>query len=74
MGLLVGSSDPEELISLCDRIVAIRRGTIAAEWPAQKVSERQLLSAITGSDAPATKDFISAELAPSIQHTEQIEE
>ena len=54
MGLLVSSSDPEELIGLCDRIIAIRRGQIAAEWNAEDVSERQLLSAITGSgvDAP----------------------
>lgn len=49
MGLLVGSSDPEELLGLCDRVVAMHRGRVVAEWPAREVSEPLLLAAITGS-------------------------
>jgi ABC-type sugar transport system ATPase subunit len=49
MGLLVGSSDPEELLGLCDRIVAMHRGRVVAEWPAREASEPGLLAAITGS-------------------------
>lgn len=49
MGLLVGSSDPEELLGLCDRIVAMHRGRVVAEWPAREATEPGLLAAITGS-------------------------
>lgn len=49
MGLLVGSSDPEELLGLCDRIVAMHRGRVVAEWPAREATEQSLLAAITGS-------------------------
>jgi len=49
MGLLVGSSDPEELLGLCDRIVAMHRGRVVAEWPAREATEQGLLAAITGS-------------------------
>jgi ABC-type sugar transport system ATPase subunit len=60
MGLLVGSSEPEELVGLCDRIIAIRRGRIAAEWPAGAVKEQQLLSAMTGSDEEVAVSFTPA--------------
>nr|WP_246286229.1 sugar ABC transporter ATP-binding protein [Microbacterium pseudoresistens] len=49
MGLVVGSSDVDELRELCDRIVAMRRGRIVAEWPAGGVTEQELLTAVTGS-------------------------
>lgn len=49
MGLLVGSSDPEELLGLCDRVVAMHRGRVIAEWPAREATEHALLAAITGS-------------------------
>lgn len=74
MGLLVGSSDPEELIGLCDRIIAIRRGQIAAEWKADDVSEQQLLSAITGSDIEADVgadgDAASTRISPHAPSTQ----
>ncbi|MGO3320164.1 MAG: sugar ABC transporter ATP-binding protein [Microbacterium gubbeenense] len=51
MGLVVGSSDGEELIDLCDRVVAVRRGRTVAEWDAGDVTEQELMTAITGSGA-----------------------
>lgn len=58
MGLLVGSSDPEELLGLCDRIVAIRRGRVVVAWPARDVTEHDLLKAITGSGDGTLADAI----------------
>lgn len=51
LGLVVGSSDPEELLGLCDRIVVLRRGRVVADWPAQDATEYALIGAMTGSTA-----------------------
>ncbi|CAN5517641.1 sugar ABC transporter ATP-binding protein [soil metagenome] len=51
MGLLVGSSDPEELIGLCDRIVVLRRGNVVADRGAEATTEQELVAEITGSGA-----------------------
>lgn len=47
-GCLVGSSDPEELLELCDRIVVMRRGIVVASWAAEEASEYALVAAMTG--------------------------
>lgn len=53
LGLLVGSSDAEELLELCDRIVVVRRGRIVASWSAAEATEYALIGAMTGSVAAA---------------------
>ncbi|MFC5676854.1 sugar ABC transporter ATP-binding protein [Aeromicrobium endophyticum] len=55
LGLVVGSSDAEELLELCDRIVVLRRGRIVASWSAAEATEYALIGAMTGSiAAPAS--------------------
>lgn len=51
LGLVVGSSDAEELLELCDRIVVLRRGRIVASWSAAEATEYALIGAMTGSVA-----------------------
>ena len=48
-GCVVGSSDPEELLELCDRIVVFRRGRIVERWTADEATEHALVGAMTGS-------------------------
>ena len=50
-GCVVGSSDPEELLELCDRIVVFRRGRVVASWTAEEATEYALVGAMTGSAA-----------------------
>lgn len=47
-GCLVGSSDPEELLELCDHVHVLRRGVVAASWKAAETSEYALVAAMTG--------------------------
>ncbi len=47
-GCLVGSSDAEELLELCDRIAVFRRGRIVASFAAAEASEQKLVAAMTG--------------------------
>nr|WP_227467617.1 sugar ABC transporter ATP-binding protein [Nocardioides lijunqiniae] len=53
LGLLVGSSEPEELLEICDRVVVLRRGRVELTSRAEDLSEYELVGAMTGS-APAT--------------------
>ncbi|MDQ8043525.1 MAG: sugar ABC transporter ATP-binding protein [Solirubrobacteraceae bacterium] len=48
IGFLVGSTDPEELLELCDHIHVLRRGELVASWPAAEASEYALVAAMTG--------------------------
>ena len=55
LGLVVGSSDAEELLGLCDRVVVLRRGRIVAAWPAGQATERALITSMTsGVAVPAS--------------------
>ncbi len=47
-GVIVSSSDPAELIGLCDRIVVMMRGTVIAEEPAGRLTLDSLLALTTG--------------------------
>ena len=45
MGILVASSELEELLSICHRIVVMRNGTIAAEFDRSQFSKEQIIAA-----------------------------
>lgn len=47
-GVLVSSSDPAELIGLCDRIVVLLRGQVVDEVAARNLSQDRLLALTTG--------------------------
>ncbi len=47
-GVLVSSSDPAELLGLCDRIVVMMRGTVIADEAADTLTLDTLLSMTTG--------------------------
>jgi len=47
-GCLVGSSDAEELLELCDRVAVFRRGRIVVSFAAAEASEQKLVAAMTG--------------------------
>lgn len=46
-GLLVLSSDPEELVGLCDRVVCLRNGAVSAELTGDDVTVHGILDAVT---------------------------
>jgi ABC-type sugar transport system ATPase subunit len=48
IGILMISSELPELIGLCDRLLIMRRGTLAARVPAQGLSEADLLALCYG--------------------------
>jgi ribose transport system ATP-binding protein len=54
VAVLVKSSDPIELLGLCDRVIVLSRGRIVDEIPATDLSERRIIEAIVGSRAAAT--------------------
>ncbi len=49
--VVISSSDFEELLSLCHRIVVMRRGTIVAEVHPQEITEASLVHVAMGTDA-----------------------
>lgn len=51
-GCLVGSSEPDELLELCDRVLVLRRGVVVATAVAEELSEYGLVSAMTGDGTP----------------------
>ncbi|WP_307437386.1 sugar ABC transporter ATP-binding protein [Labrys monachus] len=51
-GCIVISSDLQELIGLCDRILVIRAGRIAAELSGEAMTEHNVILAATGSREP----------------------
>ncbi|MFI8794154.1 sugar ABC transporter ATP-binding protein [Streptomyces sp. NPDC055105] len=42
LALLISSSEPEELLGICDRIVVLYRGRIVADLPADQITVEQL--------------------------------
>ncbi|MCU0260741.1 MAG: sugar ABC transporter ATP-binding protein [Ilumatobacteraceae bacterium] len=48
MAVLVTSSDAEELVHLCDRVLVMRAGTIAAELAGDALSEERLVAETLG--------------------------
>jgi ribose transport system ATP-binding protein len=49
-GVLVSSSDPAELLGLCDRVVVLLRGEIAADLPASELTLDRLIALTTGGE------------------------
>jgi ABC-type sugar transport system ATPase subunit len=50
IGIVVISSDLPELLALCDRIVVLARGRVAAEFTKAEASEQRVMLAATGVD------------------------
>jgi ribose transport system ATP-binding protein len=48
MAVIVGSSDAEELVHLCDRVLVMRAGTIAAELSGASLTEERLVAETLG--------------------------
>ncbi|HXG46094.1 MAG TPA: sugar ABC transporter ATP-binding protein, partial [Methylomirabilota bacterium] len=57
-GVLVISSEIEELMGLCDRILVMRRGAISGEFPRERFDRERILAAAlhTGEPAPASAE------------------
>jgi len=47
VAVLIGSSDFEELVPLCDRVLVLDRGSLVADVPAERLSEQELISIST---------------------------
>jgi ribose transport system ATP-binding protein len=64
-GSIVVSSDTEDLIAVCDRVLVLRDGMIAAELTGSRIDEPTLLSAIVGTDSdPRVTDIKAAAGTP----------
>lgn len=48
LGVVVGSTDPQELVELCQRVVVVRRGRIVASLTRPELNEYALTSSMTG--------------------------
>ena len=48
MGILILSTDAEEITTVCDRAVVLRRGTVVAELGRSQLTQQALLGAATG--------------------------
>ncbi|GAA4629746.1 sugar ABC transporter ATP-binding protein [Actinoallomurus vinaceus] len=51
LAILLISSDLEELVSGCDRVVVLRDGTVAAELTGPEVTEDRIIAAMASADA-----------------------
>jgi len=52
-GVVVASSDSDELASLCHRVLILRNGRVAAELVGAAVSTRNISAGVLGGDTPA---------------------
>jgi len=52
-GVVVLSSDVKELMTLCDRVLVLRDGRVAAELERQELSEARLVSTSLGLEQPS---------------------
>lgn len=59
-GVLVSSSDPGELLGLCDRIVVLLRGNTVADVPANTLTLDSLLALTTGGTSSTKADEVVA--------------
>lgn len=50
IGILVVSSEMKEMLGLCDRVVVMHNGRIAAEFSAEEASEEKIMRAAVGKD------------------------
>ena len=50
LGVLVSSSDVEDLIALCDRVLVLREGRIVGELSPRQMTQANLLHAMEGAD------------------------
>jgi ribose transport system ATP-binding protein len=50
--VLVASSDLDELVDLCDRVLILRRGSLAAEFSGERLTQRAVLEAIHADSSP----------------------
>jgi ribose transport system ATP-binding protein len=48
LGVLVSSSDAEDLIAVCDRVIVLRDGKIAAELDGPEVTKQAIIAAMEG--------------------------
>jgi ribose transport system ATP-binding protein len=51
VAIMMISSELPEVIGMSDRVIVMRRGTIAAEFAGDKVTENMIMQAATGTDA-----------------------
>lgn len=54
MGCLVGSSDPEELADLCDRVIVVRQGNVVADLTGSDVSEFRIVECMSSNTQTAS--------------------
>ena len=55
---IVGSEEPGELAALCDRILVLRAGALAAELTGEQITEREVLGGMTGGTRNVSKDTL----------------
>ena len=56
IGILLITSEMEELLALCDRILVMHRGRLAAEFPRAEATKERVLGAAMGHGAAAGSD------------------
>jgi ABC-type sugar transport system ATPase subunit len=59
-GVVVSSSDPEELVTLCDRVLVMQAGRVAADVPRDELTEARLVReelALSGGPSPAGEEI-----------------
>ncbi|MFT4230509.1 MAG: ATP-binding cassette domain-containing protein, partial [Microbacterium sp.] len=55
-GILVASTDPAEIIGLCDRVLVMLRGRVVDDLPTEQLALEDLISRMTGSGAEPKAD------------------
>jgi ribose transport system ATP-binding protein len=59
-GVVISSSDPEELVMLCDRVLVMQGGRVAADVPREELTEARLVReelALDGGPASAREEI-----------------
>jgi ribose transport system ATP-binding protein len=51
LAVLMSSSDPEDLVAVCDRVVVLRDGVVSAELRASDISKSAIVAAMEGADS-----------------------
>ncbi len=55
-GVIISSSDPTELLGLCDRIIVLLRGEVIADKPVEELTLDSLLALTTGGNVRTTDE------------------